>query len=67
MFDVVFCQNVLIYFNRQTRLKILDELFARTRQAGLLVLGAGEDIGWNAAGAERVATRGVTAFKKLEV
>ena len=67
MFDVVFCQNVLIYFDRATRLAILDELFARTRSQGLLILGAGEDIGWSADGAERIAQRGVTAFKKLEV
>ena len=67
MFDVVFCQNVLIYFDRATRIRILDALFARTRPAGLLVLGAGEDIGWHASGTERVSTRGVTAFKKLEV
>ena len=67
MFDVVFCQNVLIYFDRATRLGILDELLARTRSDGLLVLGAGEDIGWSADGAERIARCGVTAFKKLEV
>jgi chemotaxis methyl-accepting protein methylase len=67
MFDVVFCQNVLIYFDRATRLAILDELFARTRSQGLLILGAGEDIGWSTNGAERIAQRGVTAFKKLEV
>ncbi len=67
MFDVVFCQNVLIYFDRATRLAILDELFARTRSQGLLILGAGEDIGWSADGAERQTQRGVTAFKKLEV
>jgi len=66
-FDVVFCQNVLIYFDRATRLQIIDELFARTRNAGLLVLGAGEDIGWHRPGAERVSQRGITAFKKTEV
>jgi chemotaxis methyl-accepting protein methylase len=67
MFDVVFCQNVLIYFDRATRLAIINALFARTRMGGLLVLGAGEDIGWQSKGAERVSAHGVTAFKKLEV
>lgn len=66
-FDVVFCQNVLIYFDRDTRLQIIDELFARTRNAGLMVLGAGEDIGWHRPEAERVSQRGITAFKKTEV
>ncbi len=64
-FDIVFCQNVLIYFDRETRLHIIDQLLTRTRAGGLLVLGAGEDIGWHTDQAERISQDGVTTYRKL--
>ena len=42
-FNIIFCQNVLIYFERTTQLWIIDQLCERLRVGGLLVLGAGED------------------------
>lgn len=40
--DVIFCQNVLIYFNRERRKQIIDQLVKRLKRGGFLVLGAGE-------------------------
>ena len=45
--DVIFCQNVLIYFREEKVHEILDELVERLNPGGLLVLGAGEAPNWN--------------------
>jgi len=45
--DVIYCQNVLIYFKKPQRQRILDRLVAHLRPGGLLVLGAGEITDWS--------------------
>lgn len=47
-FDVVFCRNVLIYFDHQTKASILQKIAALLPSTGALILGAAESI----AGAE---------------
>ena len=44
--DVIFCQNVLIYFREDTVRRMLDQFVERLNPGGLLVLGAGEAPGW---------------------
>jgi type IV pilus assembly protein PilK len=46
-FDVIYCQNVLIYFRPDMVEHILNELQSRLKPGGLLVLGAGEGSSWN--------------------
>jgi len=41
-FDVVFCRNVLIYFDVATRRRILDEIHGTLYRGGTLLLGAAE-------------------------
>ena len=65
-FSVIFCQNVLIYFDRDQQHWILDQLIERLRPGGLLLLGAGEAILWSSSQLERVSFKGATAFQKLE-
>jgi chemotaxis methyl-accepting protein methylase len=45
--DLIYCQNVLIYFARERRGELLDGLARLLRPNGLLVLGAGEVSNWN--------------------
>ena len=41
-YDVIFCRNLLIYFQPQGRLRAIDRLLSQLRPQGLLVVGATE-------------------------
>ena len=43
-FDVIFCRNVLIYFDQKTRLKVVDHFFDRLVDGGYLLLGHSENL-----------------------
>ncbi|WP_319775153.1 protein-glutamate O-methyltransferase CheR [Breoghania sp.] len=43
-FDVIFCRNVLIYFDQETKSDILNRLAKQMPQDGYLVLGAAETV-----------------------
>ena len=60
--DVIFCQNVLIYFRRWRRREILNRLAERLAPGGLLVLGVGEIVGWQHPDLDPVANEHVLAF-----
>lgn len=44
--DVIFCQNVLIYFRQSSKHRVLDCLVDHLKPGGLLVVGQGESVGW---------------------
>jgi chemotaxis protein methyltransferase CheR len=44
VFDVIFCRNVLIYFDQQTKTNIFGRLARATARDGYFVLGAAESI-----------------------
>ncbi|MDH3599381.1 MAG: protein-glutamate O-methyltransferase CheR [Candidatus Tectomicrobia bacterium] len=52
--DVIFCQNVLIYFTPADRAQIVKRLCQRLRPEGYLFLGPAEAIGLTVAGMEPV-------------
>jgi chemotaxis protein methyltransferase CheR len=44
MFDLIFCRNVLIYFDQETKIAVLEKLARVTASDGYLVLGAAESV-----------------------
>ncbi|MBS7664377.1 protein-glutamate O-methyltransferase [Pseudomonas lalucatii] len=62
--DVIFCQNLLIYFRRWRRREILNRLAERLAPGGLLVVGVGEVAGWQHPGLIPVADERVLAFTR---
>lgn len=62
--DVIYCQNVLIYFREETATRILEQLVRRLQPGGLLVLGAGEAPSWDASDVTRWRPETVNAYRK---
>jgi chemotaxis protein methyltransferase CheR len=44
VFDVIFCRNVLIYFDQDTKINIFNRLAKATEPDGFLALGAAETV-----------------------
>ncbi|MFW6227202.1 MAG: CheR family methyltransferase, partial [Bacteroidota bacterium] len=43
-FDVIFCRNVLIYFDRETQEKVINKLCTKLKPGGIFFLGHSESI-----------------------
>lgn len=43
-FDVIFCRNVLIYFDRETQEQVINKLCTKLKPEGYLILGHSESI-----------------------
>jgi chemotaxis protein methyltransferase CheR len=44
MFDLIFCRNVLIYFDQDTKIDVLNRMARVTANDGYLILGAAETV-----------------------
>ena len=44
--DVIFCRNVLIYFDRPTQAKLMEKFFKYLRPGGYLFIGHSESLQW---------------------
>jgi len=42
--DIIFCRNVLIYFDRKTQLEVVDKLIQKLRPGGYLFIGHSESL-----------------------
>lgn len=63
-FDVIYCQNLLIYFRRWRRKDIVKQLAEKLAPGGLLVLGSGELVDWVPEGLTRIPSEQTLAFLK---
>lgn len=64
MMDLIYCQNVLIYFKRQDRYQILNNMVEHLRPGGLLILGAAEINDWKHEEMQSVSYQGTLAFRR---
>ncbi|MEO8379110.1 MAG: protein-glutamate O-methyltransferase CheR [Acidobacteriota bacterium] len=62
-FDAIFCRNVLIYFNAETKKDVLTRLLSRVAPAGYLFLGQAETMN---AISDRAKMAGPGAYQPLE-
>ncbi|PCK10002.1 MAG: methyltransferase [Alteromonadaceae bacterium] len=60
--DVIFCQNVLIYFRRLLRHQIMDAFIDRLKPGGILVCGLGEVVDWVNPNASRIVADEAQAY-----
>jgi len=64
--DIIYCQNLLIYFSQAQRKKIVDALVDFMKPGGLLVLGIGEMVNWQHASLQRVEFEDTLAYQKVK-
>ncbi len=62
--NLIFCQNVLIYFSRERRRELLDGLAGLLEPHGLLLIGPGEVTGWSHPALTRVVWQGTLAYQR---
>ena len=63
-FDVIYCQNLLIYFRRWRRKEITNHLVNHLAPGGLLILGSGELTDWHNTELTRISSESSLAFIK---
>ena len=64
--DVIFCQNLLVYFRRWLRRDVLNALVDRLKPGGLLIVGLGETVDWEHPLMQRTADDQVQAYIRAE-
>lgn len=64
-FNLIFCQNLLIYYDRKRRLEIASDLARCLRSGGVLVLGVGELLDWRNSNMEKVRYPDTLAYRRM--
>lgn len=64
--DIIFCQNLLIYFSQQRRQEIVTVLADFLKPGGVMVLGVGEVVGWQPEGLESMKIKDTLAYRKIK-
>jgi chemotaxis protein methyltransferase CheR len=59
-FDVIFCRNVVIYFDRETQRRLLTRFASHLDPQGYLILGHSENLHWMA---DTFASLGATVYR----
>lgn len=64
--DIIFCQNLLIYFKRWRKRDIVNALTERLKIGGLLVLGLGEVVDWEHSKITRMPYENTLAYTRIK-
>jgi type IV pilus assembly protein PilK len=64
--DLIFCQNLLIYYGRLWRLQVVDSLAEFLRPGGVLVLAPGEIRNWHHPHMEKVRFDDTLAYRRTD-
>lgn len=62
--NLIYCQNLLIYYDRKRRAEIVNDLVAFLRPGGVLILGAGELLDWRNSNMEKVRYPDTLAYRR---
>ena len=60
--DLIYCQNLLVYFRRWLREKILNAFVQRLKPGGALVIGLGEVLDWSHPSMQRASYDAAQAY-----
>jgi len=64
--DLISCHNMLIYFRRWRRRKILNNLAERLKPNGVLIIGMGEIVDWENPLVKRIQNDTVQAYQRTD-
>ncbi|UGB30214.1 CheR family methyltransferase [Metabacillus sp. B2-18] len=64
LYDVIFCRNVLIYFDAETVKKVATSFYHSLKKGGYLFLGHAENISTMGIGFETISTDGTFYYRK---
>jgi chemotaxis protein methyltransferase CheR/type IV pilus assembly protein PilK len=64
--DIIYCQNLLIYFDRSTRTEIVKNMARHLLPGGLLILGSGEMLNMQHPELEKIKHPRVLAYRRVQ-
>lgn len=63
-FDLIFCRNMLIYFDLETKAKVLDQIYNAMKPGAYLLVGASENLIGMSTNFEKIKIGNTTFYKK---
>lgn len=63
--DLVYCQNLLIYYETDQRKQIVNQMVEFIRPGGILIVGSGELLGWQHPDMEKVCCEDAHAYRRI--
>lgn len=64
--DIIYCQNLLIYFDRQMREQIVNSLVQHLMPGGIMILGSGELLGWEHPQMEKINNKHTLMYRRVD-
>jgi len=64
--DLIYCQNLLIYYEHERRLQIVNQLAEFLRPGGVMILGPGELLEWKHPDMEKVRYEDTLAYRHAD-